>query len=338
MKTKTFFKSALAVLLLGASVSAMAEYVRKPELCNGVTAKWNATARTFTVSNLPAALKEEPFCAWVTDPMWAEGTYDWTITTYNGTFTPGDKTYTTGRLKTSWGDPLKGGTNGASYFSISLKHKDNDFPTGTPRAEDCSKAFIIDVSRPICCKYFNATFSGSTIYFTGILNCSLDNLFVCANPGFTKWAIVPIKVDPANPDHGSADVSELTFYGTSEKVYPYADDVMFFMNSNGITGSLPNDCYKSYPPNRISEVITHSITISPNPATPSETITIKGEYASDAKVSITSVSGAMVGSVTPTVGADAMTVSLSGLNLEAGIYYIRIESGEKVFSGKLCVK
>ncbi len=83
----------------------------------------------------------------------------------------------------------------------------------------------------------------------------------------------------------------------------------------------------------------HSIiNLFPNPATPSETITIKGEYASDAKVSIISAGGSIVGIVTPTIGADAMAVSLSELNLQSGIYFIRIESGEKVYSGKLCVK
>jgi Secretion system C-terminal sorting domain len=104
---------------------------------------------------------------------------------------------------------------------------------------------------------------------------------------------------------------------------------------------MTNYCSKTFTPpiqNSTSDIITHSITISPNPATPSETITIKGEYASDAKVSITSVSGQTVSSVTPSVGTDAMTVSLSELNLQAGIYFVRIESGEKVFSGKLCVK
>ena len=81
-----------------------------------------------------------------------------------------------------------------------------------------------------------------------------------------------------------------------------------------------------------------SVSISPNPATPSETITIKGEYAADAKVIILSASGSIVGNVIPSVGADAMAVSLSELNLQAGIYFIRIESGEKLYSGKLCVK
>jgi hypothetical protein len=137
----------------------------------------------------------------------------------------------------------------------------------------------------------------------------------------------------------------LQFYNTTENVYPYGKDVALYMSSDdkggGISGQGPNYCSKWFSPpikNSISNIITHNITIAPNPATPSETITIKGEYASDAKVSITSVGGAMVGSVTSSVGADAMTVSLSGLNLQAGIYFVRIESGEKVFSGKLCVK
>jgi hypothetical protein len=198
---------------------------------------------------------------------------------------------------------------------------------------------------PTYCENYNASFEGSIIYASGIANCSNDDMFMLADAGFTKWQTVGLSIYKDNYDYGTADVKDLVFYGTQEKVYPYGTGVMFYMSSDdkggGLSGQGPNYCSKSFSPhkqNSISNIITNSISISPNPATPSETITIKGEYASDAKVSITSVGGAMVGSVTPSVGADAMTMSLLGLNLQAGIYFVRIESGEKVFSGKLCVK
>ena len=357
MKTKTIFKSFLVVLFLGASMGASAyvkdptcasAYVKDPTLCKPVTAKWDAIARTFTLSNLPAGLKnEDPFCAWVTDPSWAEGTYDWTITKYDGSFTPGMTTYTTGRLSSKWGDPLKGGTNGSSYLYIALKGAGNDIPKCNPKSADCSKTFkpvLCCGPEPIFCKNFNATFKGSIIILTGTLNYSNDNMYLIANSDFTKWQILPHEYNGYLSDTATASVEDLVYYNTSEKVYPYAKGVMVYMNSDdkggGDSGHGPNYCSKAFSPTQtnISDIITHSISITPNTATSSETITIKGEYAADAKVSITSVSGAMVGSVIPSVGADAMTVSLSGLNLQAGIYFLRIDSGEKVYVGKLCVK
>ena len=131
MKTKTFFKSALVVLLLGASVNTMAEYVKDPTLCNGMTASWDATARTFTIKNLKPNI-QEPFCAWVTDPMWTKGTYV-ELSTGKG-ITPGATTYLTTSLDTKYGDPWKGGTNGSSYLSVGIKSINNDIPIGTIKA------------------------------------------------------------------------------------------------------------------------------------------------------------------------------------------------------------
>jgi Secretion system C-terminal sorting domain len=346
MKTKKIFKSALVVLLLVASVSAKAEYIKDAIQCNGMTATWNATARTFTVKNLKPNIKE-PYCAWVTDPMWATGTYV-ELSSGKG-FTPGASTYETLSLDPKWGDPSKGGTNGSSTFFVAIKSVNNDLPKGA-KSEDCNVTFPGNVccgpcmgKTPTYCENYNATFSGSIINVSGINNCSLGNMFMLANPDFSKLLEISIKVDSTDIDKGSVDVSKLQFYQTTENVYPYPIDVKFIMLSNSYSSPKGGiyECSKSFSPsiqNSISNMNTNSITISPNPATPSETITIQGEYTSDAKVSITSTSGSIVGSVIPSVGTDAMTVSLSGLNLQAGIYFIRIESGEKVFAGKLCVK
>jgi hypothetical protein len=141
MKTKTFFKSALVVLLLGVNVSAMAEYVKDPTLCMGMTVTWDATARTFTVKNLKPNI-QEPFCAWVTDPMWTKGTYV-ELSSGKG-ITPGATTYETLSLDPKWGDPLARGTNGSSYLSVAIKSVNNDNPIGTIKAEDCAKTFISD--------------------------------------------------------------------------------------------------------------------------------------------------------------------------------------------------
>jgi hypothetical protein len=347
MKTKSIFKLAVTVLLLGASVSARAYYGDDNYMfCQGMKATWDVTERKFTLSNLHPYIKE-PWTAFLLDNSWCDSCY--VDLTPNGTFVPGSSTFKTIRLEDKYGDPLKDGANGLSNLFVAIRDVNNN-----TRIETCYRYFnsstynLCDGEKaPTYCKNFNATFSGSIINVTGILNCSTDNLFMIATSDLSKWHEVSIKVDPTHPDKGSADVSALQFYNTKENVYPYAKGVMFYMNSDNEGGDPsrqgPNYCSKTFTPpiqNSTSDITTNSITISPNPATPSETITItiSGEYASDAKVSITSTSGSIVGSVIPSVGADAMTVSLSGLNLQAGIYFIRIESGDKVFSGKLCVK
>jgi hypothetical protein len=347
MKTKTFFKSALVVLLLGASMSATA-YTRQPEICNGVTAKYDATARTFTLSNLPSALKEEPFCAWVTDPMWAEGTYDWSITTYSGTFTPGAKTYTTGRLKTTWGDPVKGGTNGSSYFSIALKHTNNDLPKGTPKAEDCSKAFkpqdfigLCEGKSPAYCDNYNASFEGSIIYASGINNCSNDNMFMLADAGFTKWQTVGLSIYKDNFDYGTADVKDLVFYGTQEKVYPWGDGVMFFMNSDdkggGKAGRGPNYCSSSFDPKAtsVSAVVAQVSAIYPNPATVGQLVTVKGAFESDSKVYIYDATAKLIATVVPTITSEGLAFEVPAQ--ASAINFVKITSANASYSAKLSV-
>jgi hypothetical protein len=350
MKTTSLLKSTLVVILfLGACVNISAEYVKDPTLCDYLCVDWDSSTRKFTVRRLHGNI-QEPYCEWHTDTTWTAGTFD-ILTSWDG-ITPGATTYTTARLDTKWGDPWKGGNNGASNLFVAIKHV-NNLDKGV-KSDDCYREYHSLYFESYCgqcdlyphyCDNYVATFSGSNIYVSGINNCSNDNMFMIATSDHSKWQTVSIKVDPTDPDKGSADVSAIQFYNTNENVYPYAKGVMFYMSSDdkgvGISGQGPNYCSKSFTPpitNSISDIIANNITISPNPATPSETITIQGEYALDAKVSIISVSGAMVGSVIPSVGADAMAVSISGLNLQAGIYFIRIESGEKVFSGKLCVK
>ena len=159
----------------------------------------------------------------------------------------------------------------------------------------------------------------SSICDTCIVFLGNDSTYISGNKTFTSNKLDIKYGDPLQNHHSSLEVD-----------LKIGESKDFFCGHAFNTFNLQE--------NSISDIITNSITISPNPATPSETITIKGEYATDAKVSITSAGGSMVGCVIPSVGADAMTVSLSGLNLQAGIYFVRIDSGEKVYVGKLCVK
>jgi hypothetical protein len=306
-------------------------------ICDSAKVTWDGTSRKFTLdlSKIKSSLQEPTIIYNTGDTC---STCDIDLCPH-GTFIPGATTFSSLQLDPKYGNPLKNGDNGLSKLWVSLKSQSQFCKysfEGTALQNNCT---------PTRCNNYNATFNGSTINVSGINNCSPSHDFIIANADFSKWQVVSIKVDSTDIDKGSTDILDLKFFGTTESVYPYAKDINFLMYSNSYSPKGYNTsyyyCSKSFSPsiqNSVPNITTNIITISPNPATSSETITIKGEYASYAKVSITSVSGAMVGSVTPTVGTDAMTVSLSGLNLEAGIYFIRIDSGEKVFSGKLCVK
>ena len=337
MKSLKFFTVIIGIIVSLSSALACGNDIThcgKPiiTICDSAKVTWDASSRKFTlnISRIKSSL-QEPSMSYNTGDTCSSCKVDLCP---HGTYIPGATTFLSSQLDSKYGDPLKNGANGVSYLIVGLKTLTNNCSLhyeGTTLRTDCT---------PTYCDNYNATFNGSTINVSGINNCSPDNMFMIANADYSKWQVVSIKVDSTNIDKGSADVSKLQYFNTTENVYPYNEEAMFMMNSND--GGLNSDyCSKSFSPNEqnsISEIITHCITISPNPATPSETITIKGEYAPDAKVTITSVGGALVGNVIPSIGADAMTVSLAGLNVQAGIYFVRIESGEKVYVSKLCVR
>jgi len=343
MKTKSFFKSALVVLLLGASMSSSA-YVKDPTLCNGVSASWDATARKFTVKGLHGSI-QEPWIAYLTDASWCTTCYV-DICPY-GTYTPGAATFLSSRLGTAYGDPLVNGANGSSAAFIAIKSTANDLPKGA-KSEDCNVtcdgSCLKDACKgitPLYCDKFAATFSGSTINVTGIFNCSNDNMYMIATSDFSKWQTVPVKVDPTNPDKGSADVSAIKFYQTEELVYPYAEGVSFFMNSDdkggGPSGRGPNYCSKSFAGTvGVSEVAVEVSAIYPNPATVGQTVTVKGTYESDSKVTIYDATGKLVATVVPAITSEGLAFEVPAQ--VSAINFVQITSSNGNYSAKLSVK
>jgi hypothetical protein len=341
MKTKSFFKSALVVLLLGASMSASA-YVKDPTLCNGVSASWDATARKFTVKGLHGSI-QEPWIAYLTDASWCSTCYV-DICPY-GTYTPGAATFLSSRLGTAYGDPLVNGANGSSAPFIAIKSTANDLPKGA-KSEDCNVtcdgtclANKCAGVTPLYCDKFAATFSGSTINVSGIFNCSNDNMYMIATSDFSKWQTVPVKVDPTNPDKGSADVSAIQFYNTKENVYPFAQGVMFFMNSDdkggGPSGRGPNYCSKSFDPSPVSEVSVQVSAIYPNPATVGQTVTVKGSYESDSQVTIYDATGKLAATVVPAITSEGLSFEIPAQ--VSDINFVKITSSNASYSAKLSV-
>ena len=320
---------------------------------------WDESKSVATFINIP---KDCPkvWCAFSLDGSWK----NWSeIAT---TFTPGQTTVVTSRVLPTGGnwnptpEQWPGGAaskNKPGYVNLALwspSRKDI-------QKEDC--AIEINPStvscNPIYCDNFRALLStdGKSIKMKGLNNCTPGNWFAYSDDGWANYADITEFVTSFK-DSVVVDMSNVKYYADTKKPSPkagfpvetpIAGTLSMIADANGTGkctadnkgGNNKNGINMAEAPTfvtAISDVKIESVAVMPNPASPSETITISGEYASDAKVCITSVSGAIVGSAIPTVGTDAMTVSLSGLNLQAGIYFMRIDSGEKAYSAKLCVK
>ena len=323
MKSLKFFTVIIGIIVSVTSVSACMNSSK----CDILQAEWNAETRTFKIitNNIQDRVHMYGF-----NVVWIDGKTIFEVLPYKE-----DYSFISVKLPEEFGDPLQGGKNGNGVLDVS---------TDSPPCGGCMKTF----------NFFNII--NNTYITSACLNTYKSNQLTCPS------GILADKISGKNSD-------SLKIYGTIEanccgthlaSIIKRNDSILIITKDTGeLCKCMCNYCFEIKVPYtnndsilKINDVTykTKSITainsienvtkaiISPNPATPSETITIKGEYASDAKVSITSVGGALIGSVIPSVGADAMTVSLSGLNLQAGIYFVRIDSGEKVYVGKLCVK
>jgi len=343
MKTRLLF----LLFFIGIMISSndVKAYTKDPTLCEGMKASWDATSRKFTLTMLKSGIVE-PWVCWLTDISWC-GTCYVDLTPY-GTFIPGGNTYTSSKLDSQFGDPTKGGTNGASSLSVAIKGVGNDIPKGTPKAEDCSQAFSfvnLGCTTKTYCANFDAKANGSIITLRGINNCVPDNQYMVANAEFSLWAsLSPTYPDLSNRDMAQVDVKGLKYFGSSESVYPFKSGIKVYMSSDDKGGGTPgrgkNYCSKSFslPAVGIEDVSVKILSIYPNPVMATETVTVKGEFSSDSKVSINSLNGTLIGTVVPTVEQDNLSLSLSSLNLQAGIYILRIESGETTYVAKLSIK
>jgi Secretion system C-terminal sorting domain len=299
--------------------------------CDILKAEWDSKTRTFKINtnNIQNIVRLDGFYV-----DWMDEKTIYEILPLLKPYNQGDL-FISVYLPEELGDPLQGGKNGNGALSVST----NSAPCG-----GCMKTF----------SFYNIT--NNAYIKSACLDTYKSNVPTCPSGVF---------VDKISGEQADS----VRIYGTIEanccgthlaSISKKSDSILVITKDTGeLCKCMCNYCFEIKVPisygnkilkfnNTIYKINSSSAIvsieenertiISPNPATPSETITIKGEYASDAKVSITSVGGTIVGSVTPSVGTDAMTMSLSGLNLQAGIYFLRIESGEKVFSGKLCVK
>ena len=352
-------------LLSGFSTTILAE-IPPISYCEQIPAQphaWNETEAKATLTGIPKDC-QKIWVAYAIDGSWAS----WYEVSFS--YTPGNISATTSTIIPSgpyWEAKAPEWPGGAAsykkpgFVAFCLWSKYNTDPKNqdctfiiTPSNYDCASGTCV-ITTPTYCDNFRACLfeDKKTIKMSGLNNYTSGNWFAYTDDDYASYADFTTSL-ALKQDTVTIDFSQITYTsGTKKGLHietPLTGELSMMADSNGpgkctadnAGGNNRNGIDITTAPvckaDAINVVVATSVAISPNPATPSETITIKGQYASDAKVSIISASGAMVGSVTPSVGAEGMAVSLSGLNLQAGIYFVRIESGEKVFSGKLCVK
>ena len=353
-------------LLSGFSTTILAE-IPPISYCEQIPAQrhaWNETEAKATLTGIPKDC-QKIWVAYAIDGSWAS----WYEVSFS--YTPGDISATTSTIIPSgpyWKAKAPEWPGGAasykkpgfvafclwSKYSTDPKNQDCTF-TITPSNYDCTSGTCV-ITTPTYCDNFRACLfeDKKTIKMSGLNNYTSGNWFAYTDDGYASYADITPTLQPGQ-DEISLDLSTYKYADGGVKAgasveTPLTGKLVMMADTNGpgkctadnAGGNNPNGIDITTAPvckvDAVNVVVATSVAISPNPASSSETITIKGEYALDAKVSIISVSGAMVGSVIPSVGADAMAVSLSGLNLQAGIYFVKIDSGVKVYVGKLCVK
>jgi hypothetical protein len=365
MKTKSLIASAFALFVV-ASVSAKD---LNPPYCASIpdqTNGWNETKSVATLTGIPANVAKI-WCAYALDGSWAS----WADVA--ATWTPGSTSIVTARVVPS-GSYWKASTSeypagAASYTKPGFVAFCLWSPTNTdaknqdctaqiaPSNYDCSGSTCI-LKKASYCDNFRACVSkdGRALQLSGLKNFSPGNWFAYTDDGWASYSDITALVG-GTLDQVCVDMSKATYASgpksgasvdlpLSGSLSMIADasgpgkctaDNKGGNNKNGI--DVPNaPVCESCTSNSVDKVAVSTITISPNPASATETIKIGGVYDQKATVSVLSISGQFVGSLVPTVSADAITVSLAGANVSTGIYFVQIQSEGKTFVGKLSVK
>ncbi len=364
MKTKSFFASAFALLMF-ANVSAKDI---NPSFCNSIpeqTNGWNETKSVATLIGIPTTTAKT-WTAYALDGSWAS----WADVT--STWTPGSTTIVTGRVVPS-GSYWK--ATPAEYPGGAASVTKNGFvafclwaPGNSAKDQDCTSSIQpsnYDCSVTPCkikvasyCDNFRACISsdGKKIELSGLRNYSPGNWFAYSDDGWAGYSDITALVGSA--DKVCVDMAKAVYAAGPQKGAPVnlpltgslsmiADangpnkctaDNNGLNNKNGIDLNNAPVCTSCTGPISVNEVAATSVKISPNPASATEIVTISGVYAQNSTVSVISISGQYVGSLVPTVSADAITISLASVNVSTGIYFVQIKSEGKTFVGKLSVK
>ena len=350
MKTKTFFKSALVVLLLGASVSAKAEYVKDPTLCDGVGATWDATTRKFTVIGLHGNI-QEPWIAYLTDASWCSTCYV-DICPY-GTYIPGSSTFTSSTLGTSYGDPLKNGANGSSALFIALKAINNDLPKGA-KSEDCNVTLDKPCNGctpnpntlPIVGIWYKILTSGGITGKTDTVHSDvayrLDRIPQTDSItwGGSKYSIISTVSDSNYVIRRGSERFKLEL--KSYYVYMQGGDIVvikgdfLYKERDAFDGEV--ELY-SLNKNALSisslSVDITPVSVFPNPAAVGQAVNVKGTFDADSRVAIYDGTASLIANVVPTITSDGLTFEVPAQ--ATAINFIKIISSKGTFSAKLSV-
>jgi hypothetical protein len=103
------------------------------------------------------------------------------------------------------------------------------------------------------------------------------------------------------------------------------------------------NCYgdKYCAPSIRTEIATTNVTavsVFPNPASKSETVSVQGEFENDITINVYDLSGSLVLTQTKTAVDHSTQLNLSDLNIKSGMYIIKVVNAEKTLVGKLIIQ
>jgi len=335
MKTKiASFFFFLAVIM---TANAATNYTKDPTMCNGIKGVYCDNKKVATFSNLPLTVGKT-WCAYAHDDTWAA--YD---DISSASWVPGQTTYTTAVI------PGTNLLNGSGTVALSIWHNNNNL-TGN-KSEDCSaniKPSNFDASCTpktdnMCNNYDAKILKDNIITYTGLNNYSIGVWCGFTDDSWASYAdLTPILI-------GGVDK-----YDLDASKYSYASGIKKGPINLPINGSLdmlahakmPDQCKKTFTlkgtggttPKSVFDVdVNNVVAVYPNPALASDNITIKGRFDALSVITINNLNGVVVGSKSVSA-VESLQLNLSEFSLNAGIYVIKIQSGDDTYVAKLIIK
>jgi Secretion system C-terminal sorting domain len=346
MKTKSLFFLAIVCSWISSELSATCpvQSVTNPTYCYPIKGKWNETGHQATFTFIPTDADPQRFWCAFTPDNWT------TYVDATGTYTPGTYSYTSKSVSTaSW--KSAGVVSLAIWKSTSSSCKEDCDALVTPSNFDCSvtPSSCVAVTDQMCTN-FKACVDNMKRYITmsGLDNHSTGNWFAYSDDSWASYADITPSSLAVNQDVISVDMSTYkTNKGVAVTVPLKSTGSLSMIAHSGLADQctaggkqgLSVSSMTTCPPIGvgINEIITKDIVCFPNPAMSSDLIYVKGEYASDAKVSIKPIIGTKLALIS-TINVEPDDIVISINNLIPGIYILKIESEGKIYLTKLVIK